>query len=460
MRTSARSPLGVPFGVACRSRPGKSATAVAREKVVFESTVLPLKTVTWLGTAMRPSSSITQCAAVSTRSGATRVPPQNQSSLSMVVVIATCHGYDVALLPPETWPPTIACAGTASARAENDRHEGDDERPRDHARHASADMSCHLESWTMISPERLLSTYRRAGADPPFGDPRRHHGVPMEGYFWRLTDVRSGRVVVAFTGVSRDAVGATWATVGLAEHPGGFVRTVVAPHAEADHERLGVRVGTQLRADEDGLDVDLGPGASLRVRFTERVGWPRRALGGVGLGHVVPGLGQYWHPHMLDARVEGAAQLGERRVELTGARAYGEKNWTPYARGFPSLWWWGQAHGFAREDVSVAFAGGRMLGIPAGAVSCGWATSSSTSSGRRRRSAMRLGEGTWALRARTLRDVVTVAGDADGAPFRFPVPVPRERRAEADVSAMHLAGRAPTCAAAAGSSRPARATTG
>jgi hypothetical protein len=293
----------------------------------------------------------------------------------------------------------------------------------------------------MISPERLLSTYRRAGADPPFGDPRRHHGVPMEGYFWRLTDVRSGTVVVAFTGVSRDAVGATWATVGLAEHPGGVVHTAVAPHAEADHERLGVRVGTQLRADEDGLDVDLGPGASLRVRFTERVGWPRRALGGVGLGHVVPGLGQYWHPHMLDARVEGAAQLGERRVELTGARAYGEKNWTPYAGGFPSLWWWGQAHGFAREDVSVAFAGGRMLGLPAGAVVVLLGDELVHVVGPPAALSMRLGENRWALRARTLRDVVTVTGDADSAPFRFPVPVPRERRAEADVSAMHLAGR-------------------
>ena len=210
--------------------------------------------------------------------------------------------------------------------------------------------------------------------------------------------------------MSRDAVGATWATVGLAEHPGGFVHTVVAPHAEADHERLGVRVGTQLRADEDGLDVDLGPGASLRVRFTERVGWPRRALGGVGLGHVVPGLGQYWHPHMLDARVEGAAQLGERRVELTGARAYGEKNWTPYARGFPSLWWWGQAHGFAREDVSVAFAGGRMLGIPAGAVVVRLGDELVHVVGPPAALSMRLGENRWALRARTLRDVVTVAG--------------------------------------------------
>ena len=59
---------------------------------MLDSTVLPLKTVTWPGTAIRPSSSITQCAAVRTRSGATRVPPQNQSWLSMVVVIATCHG--------------------------------------------------------------------------------------------------------------------------------------------------------------------------------------------------------------------------------------------------------------------------------------------------------------------------------------------------------------------------------
>ena len=42
----------------------------------------------------------------------------------------------------------------------------------------------------MIRPANLLRIYRRTGADLPFGDPRGHHGVPMEGYFWRLTDVR------------------------------------------------------------------------------------------------------------------------------------------------------------------------------------------------------------------------------------------------------------------------------
>ncbi len=292
----------------------------------------------------------------------------------------------------------------------------------------------------MILPERLLSTYRRAGADLPFGDLRRHHGVPMEGYFWRFTDVLAGTVIVAFTGVSKDPAGATWATVGLAEHPSGIVRTAVAPHAAGDHRRLGVRVGTQLRADEHGLEVDLGPGARLHARFTGGVGWPRRALGGVGLAHVVPGLGQYWHPYMLDARVEGAAELGARRVDLGAVRAYAEKNWTPYARGFPSLWWWGQAHGFARDDVCVAFAGGRMLGVPAGAVIVRLGDEWVHAVGPPAPLRMRLGDRSWRLQARTARDLVTIEGHADAPPFRFPVPVPHERRAAPDVSAMHLAG--------------------
>jgi hypothetical protein len=294
----------------------------------------------------------------------------------------------------------------------------------------------------MILAEIMRSALRRTGADPPFGDPRGHHGVPMEGYFWRLTDTAAGAVVVAFTGVSRDAGGATWATVGLAAHPGGFVRTAVAEHAEADPRRLAVRAGTMLRADEDGLDVDLGPGARMHARFAARVGWPRRSVGGVGIGHLVPGLGQYWHPHMLDAQVEGSAQLGDRAVDLGGSRAYAEKNWTPYAHGFPSEWWWGQAHGFADPDACVAFAGGRMhgIGIGAGAVVVRLGDELVHAVGPPVPLRMRLGEGTWRLRARTARDVVTVDGRADGPPYLLPVPQPHERRAAPDVSAMHLAG--------------------
>jgi hypothetical protein len=302
-------------------------------------------------------------------------------------------------------------------------------------------MSCDLESWTMIRREHILSAWRRTGADLPFGDLRGHHGVPMEGYFWRLTDAASGDVVVAFTGVSRDHGGALWATVGFAAHPGGFVRTAVVQEAHADPRRLAVRAGDALRADAEGLEVDLGPDARLSVTFAARRGWPRRSLGGVGLGHLVPGLGQYWHPHMLDAEATGVAQLGGRRLELRGARAYAEKNWTPYGHGFPGVWWWGQAHGFGGEDACVAFAGGRMHGLPAGAlvVALGGELIHATWPPVPLR--MRLGEGTWRLQARTPRHAIAIEGEAVGAPYRLPVPKPRERRAEPDVSAMHLAGR-------------------
>jgi len=289
--------------------------------------------------------------------------------------------------------------------------------------------------------ETFVHAYRRTGADPPFGDPRGHHGVAMEGYFWRLSDPASGRVIVALTGVSRDARGGAWATAALAAHPAGIVRTAVAPEADADPRRLAVRAGALLRADEESLEVDLGEDAWLRARFEARAGWPRRALGGVGLGHLVPGLGQYWHPHMLDAQVSGEAQLGGRRLSLTGMRAYAEKNWTPYAHGFPSQWWWGQAHGFDEDGACVAFAGGRLLGMHAGAIVVrvdGELVHAVSPPAPMR---VRGGAHGWRVQARTARDVVTLEGEADGAPYRLPVPVPRERRAEPDVSAMHLAGR-------------------
>jgi hypothetical protein len=302
-------------------------------------------------------------------------------------------------------------------------------------------MSPDLEPWTMFLSESLLSAYRRTGADLPFGDLRGHHGVPMEGYFWRLTDAGSGTVLVAFTGVSRDAGGASWATVGLAAHPGGFVRTAVAGHAAGDPRRLGVDAGGMLRADEHGLEVDLGPGARVRVAFEQPVGWPRRALGGVGVGHLVPGLGQYWHPHMLDARVRGTAEIDGRTLGLGTARAYAEKNWTPWAHGFPSEWWWGQAGAFGDDEVCVAFAGGRLHGFGAGAVVVRLGGELLHAVGPPAPLRMRLGDGSWRLQARTLRDVVTVEGSADDAPYRLPVPKPRERRAAPEVSAMHLAGR-------------------
>jgi hypothetical protein len=212
----------------------------------------------------------------------------------------------------------------------------------------------------MFAAETILQRYRAFGADPPFGDPRRAHGVAMEGYFWRFSDPRTGRVVVALCGLCR-AGGPAWATVALAAHPGGLVFSADLPHAGADPDALGVWAhgsAGSLRGDASRLEVDLGPAARLAVSFADPHPARRTMLGGSGAGHLIPGLGQYWDPHLLGAEVRGHAALGEETVDLGGFRAYAEKNWG--RGGFPARWWWGQSQGFSRTDVCVAFAGGEV----------------------------------------------------------------------------------------------------
>jgi tocopherol cyclase len=212
----------------------------------------------------------------------------------------------------------------------------------------------------MFAAETILRHYRALGADPPFGDPRRDHGAAMEGYFWRFSDRRSGRVLVALCGLCRGG-GPPWATVAIGAHPGGFVRWLDLPHAGADPSALGVWARGEagsLRGDATGVEVDLGPNARLSVSLGDRETARRRMLGGSGAGHLVPGLGQYWHPHLLGGDVSGHAEVGQERFDLDGFQAYAEKNWG--GGGFPSRWWWGQAQGFEREGVCVAFAGGEV----------------------------------------------------------------------------------------------------
>src|SRR4051794_38784630 len=98
-----------------------------------------------------------------------------------------------------------------------------------------------------MMPSVLLDTYRRTGADLPFGDPRRPHGVAMEGWFWRITAAASGDVLVVLAAVNRDARGREWGTAGLAAHPGGFSRAVVVDRAAADRAG-GVQIGEALSA--------------------------------------------------------------------------------------------------------------------------------------------------------------------------------------------------------------------
>jgi tocopherol cyclase len=219
--------------------------------------------------------------------------------------------------------------------------------------------------------------------------------------------------------------------VTLAAEPGGFARTEILEPARGDRHGLGVVAGHGFRAGPAGLDVDLGDGARLHARFSGARGWPRRAWGALGPAHWIPGLGQYWTPHLLGARVTGEA-LGRR---LDGCHVYAEKNW---GGAFADHWWWGQAP--LGDDAGVAFAGGRVHGAaptaivvwsPRGLVRLAPPLARTVSESRR---------GEWRIRARTPLTWIDLEGSVDGPGLRLPVPIPDERRLETR-STHHLLGR-------------------
>jgi hypothetical protein len=269
----------------------------------------------------------------------------------------------------------------------------------------------------------MLSAYRRTGADPPFHDPARGHGVGMEGYYWRLTDAASGRVVIALCGVCDG----TWAVVAVAAHPGGFLRWEVVPTAEVDFDRFGVRAGSVLRGDATSLSVRLD-GAHIDARIEPELPWPRRAFGALGPAHMIPGLGQYWHPHLLRGRVTAETSLGR----IDGA-VYSEKNWGSV---FAPDWWWGQASDVG-DAACVAFAGGRLrVGAPT-CVVVALENEVIRVTPPLAKVVTSTAPGRWRIRAGD----VELEAEADPADAHvLPVPVIAERRAELR-SHQHLAGR-------------------
>src|SRR3954471_13863414 len=242
--------------------------------------------------------------------------------------------------------------------------------------------------------------YRAAGADWPFGDPARAHGVPFEGYYWRFVQPRTGTVVVALGAVCAGPRG-PWGFSTLAVHPGGFVRTVTTPTAVAAAHAFGMSAERVLRGDAAGVAVDMGADCRLDVSMYDQLPWSRRAFGALGAAHAVPVLPQYWHPVVLDASVRGRLRAGPLELGLDGAVGYAEKNWG--GGGFPGHWWWGHAAAFG-EDVSISFAGGR-LALPGAEPA---PTAVVVRLGRRvitlappvHRTRVALGEGIWRLRTR------------------------------------------------------------
>jgi hypothetical protein len=276
--------------------------------------------------------------------------------------------------------------------------------------------------------DRIDQLYRRTGANLPHGDPLPSHGAQMEGYFWRVTDVAASRVVVVLCGVNRHPDG-DWATVAIASEPGGFVRSAVLPRAVSRRDSLLVTAGDgAFRATATDVHLDLGDDATVDLSIDRTVGWPY-ALGGGGIFSALPFLGQYWHPHILGGEVSGQASTGSERWTFDSADIYAEKNW---GAGFPERWWWGQAQGFDRPDVCVAFGGGRLTAGPL-AVTVGgavirvgndvirfappWSSVRSSADGTR-----------WEVTARGSGCRLRLVGTGDDAPHILPVPIPAERR--------------------------------
>ncbi len=297
----------------------------------------------------------------------------------------------------------------------------------------------------MTPPLLPLQRYRASGADLPYGDPRRAHGVAMEGYFWRITDRARGRVVIALIGVNRDRAGNHWATLGLAGSPGGSLALAEHPVGWADPDRLGASAGDAFAATPTSVRVDLGHRARLDMDLVSSRLWPHARFGGSSLFQSVPALNQYWHPWLLGGGVTGQAVLGDQTWDFADAEIYAEKNWG--REGFPDSWWWGQAQGFDEAGACVAFAGGEVSAGPLRTEVTGLVVRLPDARVLRLGNPVispvraEVGDTTWELQGRGHGWQVSVHASAPlAAAHVLPVPLPSERRNTAG-ALEHLTGR-------------------
>jgi tocopherol cyclase len=251
----------------------------------------------------------------------------------------------------------------------------------------------------------------------------------LDGWYWRFT-WPDGRAAIVLCGVCPG-----WAVAGVATHPGSLWRSEILDGPEADAR--GVRIGRAFAGEPERVRLDLGD-VRVRADLRDAVVWPR-SWHGTGPAGWLPGLRQYWRPLVLRARAEGVVEAGDS-WSLDGATAYAERNW---GNGFPSVWWWGEAHDFGGDPVTVAFAGGPALGPL-------HATALVVEVGGR---LVRLGEpvlasvdahtapGRWVLRGRSVRHRIELEAEAaPAAAHLLDVPIPSERRT-VPWSHQHLAGR-------------------
>ena len=289
------------------------------------------------------------------------------------------------------------------------------------------------------SAGRSPSRRRRSGARLPFSTPGTAGGAPFEGYYWRLTDSETGRVVVAFCGLCKSP---TFSLAGLSAHPGHLVRSRIGVPASDACQGVGVVV-PGLCGDENALRVEIAPDVSLEAEFAGARAFPRRMFGATGPAQLVPRLTHYWQPILIGGRASGELRIADQVVRLRDAKVYAERTW---GRSFPDRWWWGQADAFDSDgSVCVAFAGGRVnfagATVSPTALVVRLGERVLTFAPPRAHMRMSLGPGRWRLEARSLQFRVAIEGDDPRDSTRL-LPIPSASSVSASLlAAQALAGR-------------------